>query len=230
MPPLMPAPTEQLWSLGPKLPRAGEGVVDVWRADLAAVADGLGELLDAEETARAARLLSERDRRLWMRSRGVLRALLGRYLGIDPRVLRFSPGEHGKPVVDAPGTQPLHFNLSHSGETALYAISAGRAVGIDVEVARRPIDEPGIAARVLGNAEAERLRALEGAARTREFLRAWVAHEAAVKCRGTGLAAGSGDPGVGEIWTEALEVGPRAAGAVAVEGARCELRLWEWAG
>ena len=48
----------------------------------------------------------------------------------------------------------------------LYAVTAGREVGVDIERAR------------------ERY--------TAEFLRAWVAHEAAGKCRGTGLGRGSG--------------------------------------
>ena len=83
---------------------------------------------------------------------------------------------------------------------------------------------------MLGSAEAERLAALDPETRTREFLRAWVAHEAAVKCRGGGLGRPpSGSPGA-ELWTAELDVGPRAAAAVVVEGGPCELRLWEWSG
>jgi 4'-phosphopantetheinyl transferase len=212
-------------------------MVDVWRADLTAASDGLGELLCAEEHERARRLPSERDRRLWIRSRGVLRALLARYLGSDPRALRFAVGAHGKPMLERLGSNPtgvsLCFNLSHSGELALYAVSAKRSVGIDVEVARgRKIDELAIAARVLGPAQARRLAGLAKGARTREFMRAWVANEAAVKCRGAGLgfARPSQGPPTTELWTVELDVGPRAAAAVTVEGGRCELRCWEWRG
>ena len=192
--------------------------------------DELGQLLSKEERARAERLLSHGARERSMRCHGVLRALLGRYLQLDPRALEFSLGEHGKPTLDTPGAGPLQFNLSHSGELALYAVSDAGAVGIDVETARRRVDELGVAARVLGDAEAKRLRALDPKTRTHEFLRAWVLHEAAIKCRGAGLGRPSAGSPVSEQWTAQLDVGPRAAAAVVVEGRPAELELWEWSG
>lgn len=217
------------------------GVVHIWMADLASVADGLEDLLCADERARAARLLRERDRRLWVRSRGVLRALLARYLCLDPHTLRFILEEHGKPrldtaamsaIVESEGCAPpsrsldLRFNLSHSGGIALFAVSLGDAVGIDIEVVRRPIDEVAIAARVLGRAHAERLSALDPQTRRREFLRAWVTREAAVKCSGTGL--GRHEECASQTWTVELDVGPQAAAAVSAQQGPCELCLWQW--
>ncbi len=85
------------WSPGPRGPRACAGVVEVWRADLTAASDELQELLCSEETERAQRIVRAGARTLWARSRGLLRALLGRYLERDPRQLRFEVGAHGKP-------------------------------------------------------------------------------------------------------------------------------------
>ncbi len=155
----------------------------------------LERLLCDEELARATRILPARKRVLWARSRGVLRALLGRYLDRDPRALRFVLGPHGKPALAREGTdagEDLRFNLSHSGELALVAVTGGREVGIDLEIADRRVtdrrvDELAIAARMLGRAQAERLAELDPRTRERAFLRAWVAHEAVVKCRGLGL-------------------------------------------
>jgi 4'-phosphopantetheinyl transferase len=236
------------WSAPPPSPRAIPGVIDVWRADLATVADELRELLCARERARAARILSERNRTLWARSRGVLRALLGRYLDCDPRELRFELGPHGKPAlgeiapamrsgeVERPAVGGLRFNLSHSDELMLVAVTAGREVGVDVEVARDPtrgaVDEPAIAARVLGSDQARRLEGLDGEQRTREFLRVWTVREAAVKCLGTGLASMpiADDAALAGVWTAELDVGPRAAAAVAVQGVEVyELRWWDTA-
>jgi phosphopantetheinyl transferase len=193
-------------------------VVDVWRADLAAASDGLIELLCTEERERAARIVQERDRVLWARSRGVLRALLGRYLDRDPRALRFAVGPHGKPALLPEGPTPaadlgptpaadLRFNLSHSGTNALYAVTAGREVGVDIERVR------------------ER--------HTAEFLRAWVTREATVKCRGSGLLTPpehppAEHPPAGDPWAIELDVDPRAAAAIAIEGGRCELRCWSY--
>jgi 4'-phosphopantetheinyl transferase len=234
------------WSAPPLHPRAIPGVVDVWRADLGAKPGGLGELeglLCAQERERAARIVRARDRMLWARSRGMLRALLGRYVDRDPRELALELGAHGKPALgdDDGHASDLRFNLSHSGGMMLVAVTAGREVGVDVEVvrdpARRTLDERAIAARVLGAEQARRLERLEPRERTREFQRAWTMREAAVKCLGTGLAsapvAGEGGGGSGgriaALWTTELDAGPRAAAAVAVEGSEaCESRCWDW--
>jgi phosphopantetheinyl transferase len=96
----------------------------------------------------------------------------------------------------------LRFSLSHSGGLALIAVTAGREVGVDIECAR------------------ERY--------TAEFLRAWVAHEAVVKCRGVGLATPPAGPHPDDPWTAELDVGPPAAAAVAVADGPCELRCYRW--
>jgi hypothetical protein len=195
------------WAPGPPTVRVAAGAVDVWRADLAALGDRPEQLLSDEESARAAWILPARKRVLWARSRGVLRELLGRYLDRDPRSLQFVLGAHGKPALafaeDAPATD-LRFNLSHSAELALYAVTLGHEVGVDIERAR--------------------------ARYTPEFLHAWVAREAAVKCLGTGLATSQAACSRDDLWTTKLDLGPHAdaAAAIAVDGGRCELRRWEW--
>lgn len=213
----------------------------VWRADLTALTDDCRELLSPAEQARADRFARERDRQLWTRAHGVLRALLGRYLARDPSALRFAAGAYGKPelVCEPPGSAPtaqrapatlatLSFNLSHSGHLALYAFAATLAVGVDVEVARRAVNEVALAARAFGSAQAQRLAALDPVVREQEFLRAWVRHEAVLKCRGTGIGGAAAQTNGSEPWIAELDVGPRAAAAVALERPPRELCLWEW--
>jgi 4'-phosphopantetheinyl transferase len=221
----MPATADRPWAPGPLRPRLADGAVHVWRADLGAVADELLELLDSEERDRAERMLSERDRRVWTRSRGVLRALLGRYLQSDPSTISFATGRHGKPQLDRPGPS---FNLSHSGQLALYAFTAAGAVGVDVEVARRPVNEVALARRTFGADEARRLEELDPDVREPEFRRLWVRHEAELKCRGSGFGGVPVSRATGEPWIAELELGPLAAAAVAVLGPARELRCWEW--
>jgi 4'-phosphopantetheinyl transferase len=199
--------------------------VHVWRAGLTTVTDDIAELLCEQERARAARLLSDRSRRLWTRSRGVLRALLGRYLHEDPGTLCFSAGPQGKPQLRG---QRLSFNLAHSGRLALYAIAETGAVGVDVEAARRQINEVALAARTFGPDEARRLAGLDRVSRECEFLRLWVRHEAKLKCRGTGIGEPPPDAGPGELWITELDVGGQAAAAVAADAPPGELRLWDW--
>ncbi len=238
--------TEGAWTPGPPHPQLADHAVHVWRADLTDVPDALGELLDDDERARAARFVSARDAARWRRSHGLLRALLGGYLQLEPASLRFTAGAHGKPALaeDTGGARVgaahepaaartasrLSFNMSHSAQLALYAFTVTGAVGVDVEVARRhPVDEVAIASRALGAATAERLRALEQPARGREFLAAWARHEAQLKCLGVGIGATGSDDAHG-LWLVELEMGADAAGAVAAEQAARELRCWDWHG
>jgi 4'-phosphopantetheinyl transferase len=238
----MPSTRERSWTPGPRKPLLPSGEVHVWRADLTAGRADLVGLLCAEERARAERFLRDGDRQRWMRSRGALRALLGGYLQKDPCTLRFTTSAHGKPVLldDATGsnTMPesmsarrarISFNLSHSRHLALCAFSEVGAVGVDVEVARKRLDQVAIAARALGPSEARRLEGLDPAIREREFLGAWVRHEAVLKCRGTGIGAGSAAPSAVDPWVAELDVGSRAAAAVALERAPHELRCWDFA-
>jgi 4'-phosphopantetheinyl transferase len=203
------------------------GAVHVWRADLEAVPEQLTQLLSPQERERAEGFARERDGRLWARSRGLLRELLGHYLLLDGRGLRFTAGAHGKPALPE-DPEPLSFNLSHSAATAVYAFSAAGPVGVDVELARHSVDALALAARVFGPAEAERLERLDPHRREQEFRRAWVRHEAALKCLGTGIGAAPAVEAEGRSpWIAELEMGTGAA-AVALTAAPSELRCWEW--
>jgi 4'-phosphopantetheinyl transferase len=218
--------SESAWTPSPERPRLAAGTVDVWRADLAAAEEWERALLSAGERERAARFVRAEDGRRWGASRGTLRALLGRCLGADPQALTFEQGPQGKPRLA--GEPHLRFNLSHSGDVALYAVAPDCDIGVDVELPRRNVDHVAIARRILGDAEAERLSALDPQAREREFLRAWVRWEAVLKCRGTGIGAGEAPTAGPEPWIRQLDVGAPAAAALAVEGGPVVVRCWDW--
>jgi|GEM_PF-403183 4'-phosphopantetheinyl transferase len=231
------------WTLGPRAPHLAAGSIHVWRADLTLIPDDLAQLLCAAERARAGDILDERKRALWTRSRGLLRMLLSRYLAEDPRGLRLASGARGKPYLLEGSSQsseaeqrsggraiPIEFNLAHSRSLALYAVSAVGAVGVDVEMARRPMDIVAIARRSLGAVEAARIESLDPAERQREFLRSWTRHEAASKCLGTGIFAADDGAGERPRWVVDLDVGPTAAAALAAEHPAGALSCWEWTG
>lgn len=215
------------------------GTIDVWRANLEQAGDDVRGLLCTEERARAERMARPRDGVLWARSRGVLRALLGRYLQVDGATLCFTTGPQGKPALggepSAVGGAPrwLCFNLSHSGAVALYAFARNASVGVDVELGRRDTDAVAVARRLFGAADTSRLEALNDHARQREFLRLWVRYEAALKYAGSGIhgAAPAGD-GTPQPWICELALGDNdgdGAAAVAAESQPRELRRWGWA-
>jgi 4'-phosphopantetheinyl transferase len=228
------------WTAGPRDPASAPAAIDVWRVDLAATGERALGALSAQERERAGRIVQPHEQRLWSRSRGVLRDLLGRYLAADPSSLELAVGTHGKPRLAGPWSEcGLHFNLSHSGELALYAFAACGAVGVDVQVTREPSarereNRAALAARAFGAEAAARLAELPPQPREREFLRLWTRHEAELKRRGTGIGAASADEHAdgeahAEPWIVELDVGAQAVAALATEcDPAGELRLWEW--
>jgi 4'-phosphopantetheinyl transferase len=160
----------------------------VWRASLerpdAAVA-AYEALLSGDERQRAGEFRFERDRTSYVVARGVLRTLLGRYLGARPQDLAFRYGEFGKPRLDGAGPR---FNLSHAGSVGLFAFGAAVEVGVDVEVLGEHADRQRIAERFFSADEARRLGALPAGEQDAGFLACWTRKEAFVKARGDGLS------------------------------------------
>jgi 4'-phosphopantetheinyl transferase len=168
-------------------PASGE--VQVWAintTDPPLSEDALADLLTEEERRRVARFLRSEDRRRAVVSRGVLRLLLGQCHAGAPRTLEFAATEHGKPALRGAGPE---FNVSHSGDWVLIALSGAGPVGVDVEQIRQVHDLEAIAERYFAPAEARAIRALAPAERTEAFFTCWTRKEAFVKAMGLGLQA-----------------------------------------
>jgi 4'-phosphopantetheinyl transferase len=146
-------------------------------------------LLSADEGERASRFHFERDRRRFTASRALLRIVLGAYLHSAPESLRFRYSDQGKPALDGEHLKGgLMFNVSHSGGVALFAITRGREIGVDVERVRRSSDLEAIARRFFSACEQMQLAALEPEQRGEAFFRCWTRKEAYIKARGEGLS------------------------------------------
>jgi len=142
-----------------------------------------------DEAQRAARFHFPADQRRYTVGRGVLRLLLGRYLTSDPQTLRFAYNAYGKPHLVAPGDESsLQFNLSHSGELALYAFARHCQVGIDIERIRPDIDWAALVAQVFSRQEQLAFATLPMDERVAAFFRGWTRKEAFIKAHGKGLA------------------------------------------
>jgi 4'-phosphopantetheinyl transferase len=210
----------------------------IWAAPLlqpAAIVSRLTGLLSAAEQARATRFKVEAAYRQFSIGRGLLRLVLGQYLATDPARLEFEYGPRQKPALAG---APLQFNLAHSGEVALIAVTPRQPVGIDVEAVRPMKDMLSIAKRFFAPAEYRTLRQLPPAMQTAAFYHGWTRKEAYLKALGDGLARpldqfevslAPGQPAAiltigGETlpaqeWSlTALEPGPGYIGALAVRG------------
>ncbi len=154
------------------------------------VVEAMRGLLDDDERARADRFLSPVDRRRFAVGRGLLRTILGRYLGRPPEGLRFVANAHGKPSLDpASGVDPtLRFNLAHSGSLILIGLARGRDLGVDIERVRPDFGGEALAGRFFAPGEVATLRGLPAEARTLAFFHGWTRKEAYIKAKGKGLA------------------------------------------
>ncbi len=230
----------------------GRDEVHVWQATLDRTPSELQSLFDslaADERARAGRFHFDRDRVRFVVARGVLRAILGRYMNRAPVSLSFRYGSHGKPALagEADG-DAICFNLSHSNGVALYAIARHRAVGVDLERIRFDLPVVEIAERFFSRREVAALRMLPSEQQHQAFFCCWTRKEAYIKARGEGLslpldqfdvslapgepAALLGtqrDPSEATRWTLAeLASGPGYVAALAAEGHGWRLASWQW--
>lgn len=167
------------------------GEVHVWLASLDGDdAEAQAELLAPEELERAARMGSPSGRSAFMAGRATLRAILSRYVPTAPAALKIATGPHGKPFLAGGGD--LRFNLSHSASSAassaVYAVTRGREVGVDLERLDRQVPYLRLARRFFSDHEVEQLEELPESRQRRAFFAGWVRKEALVKAWGTGLS------------------------------------------
>ena len=242
-------PTESLlWPVPRVRPTLKVDEVHVWSASLeqpAATVHALESVLSVQELNRAERFHSERDRRRYVVAHGILRRVLASYRQSDPRTLRFSIGKNGKPALaDESGPTALRFNLSHTEDIALIAVTLGREIGVDVERVR-PISElESIVESYFTPGERDALRGMETTHKRDAFYRCWTRKESYAKAIGGELAVALGGfdtmrfgpadlPTFGASRTSGWNLhellpADGYVGAVAIDGRVSRLMSWRW--
>lgn len=207
-----------LWQNAPRGIRLAADTIHIWRASLEQWHDFSETILSAEEIQRGQRFLREEHRRRFCMARGFLRLILAHYLEIAPAQIRFREGAHGKLYLTA-SPVPLEFNVSHSEDLALYAVTLENEIGIDVEWMNPALEIQPLAARVFTSLECQKLLALSPDQQIPVFYRLWTRKEAYLKALGLGLS-GLSLP-INEEDAEritSLEPAPGYAGAWALTG------------
>jgi 4'-phosphopantetheinyl transferase len=172
--------------------RLAPGEVHLWQIHLLGSDEEIvwgRSVLSADEIQRADRYYFERHRRSFIVARSALRKILSTYLNVLPRDIAFSYGEKGKPNL-APGLagSGLNFNLSHSGDYALLAVTQQSCLGVDIEFIDHERTSEEIAARFFSPGEVDTLRAVPLAERAEAFFSCWTRKEAYIKAVGDGLS------------------------------------------
>jgi 4'-phosphopantetheinyl transferase len=176
--------------LAVRIPSSGRWPDDValWRVDMrdaAACEDTIYLNVDGAECARADRYVRREDSRRFIATRSTLRKLLGARIRVSPNKLVFVATERGR--LELPEHPLLSFNVSHSGNAALLAISDRRVVGVDLERLDPSLNWRGIGALVCTDDEQRVLQAAPEQMQRELFIRYWVAKEAILKAMGIGI-------------------------------------------
>lgn len=177
-----------------------ETTIDLWYLDHSGQAFLDAELgqaylaaLNEQESLRYERLQISAKREQFLTGKFFLRQVLSRYFPISPLDWVFSENEHGKPELtgdfhsESGASAPLAFNLSHSRNMFVVAVSAADNVGVDVEYSARSRLIMELASRHFSVDEIEQLQALTGEQQLARFYHVWTLKEAYVKARGLGL-------------------------------------------
>lgn len=243
---------DNLWLPPPAQFTLKDDDVHVWRAGLEqpeGLIRQLRQTLSAEEQERADRFRFDVHRNHFIVGRGLLREIIGRYLNVEPGRLQFCYGPQGKPgILNSDGDPGLRFNLAHSGQLALCAVTRNREIGVDLEYVRPVLDMDLVAERNFSPRENAVLQALPASERQLAFFNCWTRKEAYIKAIGEGLsrpldqfdvslAPGeparllwvAGNPQEASCWSlRELAVAAGYVAALAVEGQDWSLTCRQW--
>lgn len=142
-------------------------------------------ILSPAERRRRDRFVFEQDQQAFTVCRAALRRLLGERLGRPAGTLQFSENRYGKPHLT---DRSLCFNVSHSKDHALIALSSSDEIGVDIEKARPLKDMMGLARTSFSPREVSVLTLLPRRLQQDAFFRCWSRKEAFIKAIGMGLS------------------------------------------
>jgi len=141
-----------------------------------------------DEKNRAERFKFDIHRKRFIASHGFVRAVLAKYLSVKANEIEYFIGEQGKPFLSDSNQNKLQFNLSHTQDVAILAVTKSAAVGIDIEHKDRKTDWKGICKRFFTEPEQQALFSLPDKQQRNTFFDLWTRKEAYMKVLGTGLS------------------------------------------
>ena len=162
--------------------------VHVWKFDL----DGSAydeHLLSEDERERAKKFVRPDDQCRFKAAHVSVRQILGRYLNEPPLSLVFGASITGKPFLKAPSRPSCTaFNLAHSAQYGLLALTRDRDVGVDIEIERDLTDLTGIARQIMSPTEFQCFESTAAHLAGEAFFGLWTRKEALLKAIGTGFS------------------------------------------
>ncbi len=170
-----------------------ENVIDIWLCQANELQSKAGDFyaaLSIEEKNRADRFKFETHKNRFILFHGFMREVLAKYLTISPEHIQYTKGEKGKPYLflKDDNERALQFNLSHTRDIALLAVTKKAELGVDIECIDRKTEWQGIAKRFFTLSEQTSLFALPVQQQQPAFYELWTRKEAYMKVLGCGLS------------------------------------------
>jgi 4'-phosphopantetheinyl transferase len=173
-----------VWTLEPREVHVWEFPLQVTPATLA----DFGSTLAPAERERAARFHFERDRNRFIAGRAQMRYILSEYLRTKPSRVQFCYSARGKPALNGEfAGSGLEFNLAHSDDLAILAVTRAGKVGVDVERVRPLKDVGDLVARFFSQRENDLFQQLLEEQKSAAFFNLWTRKEAWLKATGEGI-------------------------------------------
>lgn len=149
-------------------------------------ADSFHLLLSLEEQVRAQKYKVPKARREFVVSRGFLREKLSFFLNKAPKDIVIDVDFYGKPFIKSADCT-LSFNMSHSEDRLVLAVTQGKALGIDIEKINFQQDLE-IVHQVFSQSEITELSAYQSTRKVKAFFKGWTQKEAFIKALGMGMS------------------------------------------
>jgi 4'-phosphopantetheinyl transferase len=146
------------------------------------------DLMTSEEKQKQQRYMFEKDRHCALVTRAFVRDLLSSYTTTEPADWRMDIGPKGKPELSNPPI-PLRFNLSHTKDLIVCAVTLRDDIGCDVEAVDRASDILAIAKHYFSASELAELFSLPESGQRSRFFDYWTLKESYIKACGLGLFA-----------------------------------------
>ncbi|KQS32324.1 4'-phosphopantetheinyl transferase superfamily protein [Pedobacter sp. Leaf194] len=132
-------------------------------------------ILTDDELKKEERFIQENDRKRYITGKVYSKLLVAKMLNKDPADVHFEYNRYKKPYING-----IHFNISHSGDCVMLAISTG-VVGIDIEHIDPNLNYDELSKQCFSEAEINMITDLD------IFYLFWTRKEALLKATGEGL-------------------------------------------
>ncbi len=164
--------------------------VDIWRFSLEAndnLIEYYSQFLNQCEINQATSYANSQRRAQWIISRAVLKLLIESKTNIQANAISLLTRDSGKPCLDSNENIRCEFNLSHSQNTAVIAISMHHPIGIDIQFWRPSIKPEEFSKRFFSTEEHQVICSLSSQAKIDAFYQLWTRKEALFKAIGDGI-------------------------------------------